>query len=196
MHFEVDKTYHIYNRSNETVFYTNDNYLYFLSKVNRLVLPFADILAWCLMPNHFHFLLTPNVEGCDYVEEKHRPNVQNLSKNIGTLLSSYTKAINKLKDRKGKLFAHNTQAKCLNEQMNNDYLIDTCFHYVHQNPVRAGLCNHMKDWQFCSYLDYLGKRKGKLVSKNMAYEMLHFDEGTFKEQSEFLIDESKLKELF
>lgn len=173
MHFETDKTYHVYNRSNERVFFTDENYSYFLSKVNMLILPYADILAWCLMPNHFHLLLVPKDQACLFIEEKHRPNVQNLSKNIGTLLSSYTKAINRLMGRRGKLFAHNTQAKCLNEQMNTEYLIDTCFHYIHQNPVRAGLFNSLGDWQFSSYLDYFGKRNGKLANKKIAYEMLH-----------------------
>lgn len=196
MHFEADKTYHIYNRSNELVFNNKENYLFFLSKVKQLIYPFTEIMAWCLMPNHFHLLIISKANGCVSVEEKHRPNTQQLSKNIGTLLSSYTKAINKSTGRRGKLFAHNTKAKCLNDQINNDYLFDTCFHYIHQNPVKAGLCKRLEDWQFSSYLDYLGKRNGRLVNKQVAYEMLHFDEENFKEQSEFLIDESKLKELF
>lgn len=101
MHFEENKTYHVYNRSNENVFYSRDNYFYFLSKVNILVKPFAHILSWCLMPNHLHFLIVAKSIGCQYILEKHRPNVQNLSKNIGTLLSSYTKAINKQHNRRG-----------------------------------------------------------------------------------------------
>ncbi|MFA9391402.1 MAG: transposase [Prolixibacteraceae bacterium] len=196
MHFEVDKAYHIYNRSNETVFFSDDNYLYFLKKVNRLIKPYSEILAWCLMPNHFHFLVVANSMSCELVEEKHRPITQQLAKNIGTLLSSYTRAINKLKHRRGKLFAHNTSAKCLNDQMNNEYFLDNCFHYVHQNPVRARLCAHPKDWEFSSYRDYAGIRNGKLVNMELASEMLNNDIDNFEALSKVLIDESKLKGLF
>ncbi len=52
MHFEKDKTYHIYNRSNNTVFFDERNYLFLLWKVKKQIAPIADILAWCLMPNH------------------------------------------------------------------------------------------------------------------------------------------------
>ena len=115
MHFEENYTYHIYNRSNQTVFKTRENYLFFLRKVRGYILPYSDILAWCLMPNHFHFMLSPNKEAIVYVGDKHMPNTQILSKQIGTLLSSYTKAFNKQNNRKGSLFAHNTKAKQLNE---------------------------------------------------------------------------------
>ncbi|MCK5170586.1 MAG: hypothetical protein KAQ75_11970 [Bacteroidales bacterium] len=60
MCFEKDKTYHVYNRSNNTVFYNERNYLFFLSKVKSQIAPVADILAWCLMPNHFHLLIVAN----------------------------------------------------------------------------------------------------------------------------------------
>ncbi len=35
MHFEPNALYHIYNRSNETVFYSRENYLFFLKKDER-----------------------------------------------------------------------------------------------------------------------------------------------------------------
>ena len=52
--------YHIYNRGVDRmpIFATPDNYVYLLRKVKRLVgeLPIA-VLAYCLMPNHYHFVL-------------------------------------------------------------------------------------------------------------------------------------------
>jgi REP-associated tyrosine transposase len=196
MHFEVDNTYHIYNRSNETVFYNDDNYLYFLSKVKLLIKPYAHILSWCLMPNHFHFLIVAKKEGCELVNEKHRPNVQVLSKNIGTLLSSYTKAINKSNKRRGKLFAHNTQAKCLNHELNSDSFLENCFHYIHQNPVMAGLCSNIRDWEHSSFNDYAGLRSGELVNKKLAFEMINFDNENFETQSNILIEERNVKGMF
>lgn len=196
MHFEEDATYHVYNRSNETVFYNNENYLYFLKKVSKRIQPYADILAWCLMPNHFHFLIVANSSGCKFIEEKHRPNVQVLSKNIGSLLSAYTRAINKEQGRRGKLFAHNTKAKCLNIESTNEKFLENCFHYIHQNPLHAGLCADLKDWKFSSYLDYVEIRQGKLINKELAYKIIDFNKENFETLSKIFIDESRVKGLF
>ena len=196
MHFETNGTYHIYNRSNETVFFNKDNYLYFLKKVNRLIAPHADFLCWCLMPNHFHFLVVAKESGCQFIAEAHRSNVQQLSKNIGSLLSSYSRALNMERGRRGKLFAHNTKAKNLNEVLDIEFLLDNSFHYIHQNPLRAGLCTNMRDWEYSSYLDYAGIRNGKLINRELAYEMINIDKDNFEAQSNFLIDESKLRGFF
>ncbi len=52
-------TYHIYNRANgnESLFFREDNYLYFLEKYKEYISPVAETFCYCLMPNHFHFLI-------------------------------------------------------------------------------------------------------------------------------------------
>jgi len=59
MTFETGDLYHIYNQGNnrDRIFFLRDNYLFFLNKIKVHVLPHADILAWCLMPNHFHLMV-------------------------------------------------------------------------------------------------------------------------------------------
>lgn len=59
MHFESNHIYHIYNRGNnsQNIFFTRGNYLFFLQKIRKHILPYADVLAWCLMPNHFHLMV-------------------------------------------------------------------------------------------------------------------------------------------
>ncbi len=51
--------YHIYNRGNnsENIFLNADNFNYFLTLYDKYICPIADTYAWCLMPNHFHFLI-------------------------------------------------------------------------------------------------------------------------------------------
>ena len=88
MHFESEEAYHIYNRSNELVFFDRKNYLFFLGKVRKLLFPVCDILAWCLMPNHFHFMIVANTKSIESAIESHRPVLQVLSKNIGTLIAA------------------------------------------------------------------------------------------------------------
>jgi len=62
MQFENDSLYHIYNQGNnkQQIFFSHENYLYFLRCYKNLVSPYGDTLAYCLMPNHFHFLVYTN----------------------------------------------------------------------------------------------------------------------------------------
>ena len=62
MQFESDHIYHIFNRGNNSqkIFFSDENYHFFLQKLKRQILPFADVLAWCLMPNHFHLMIYVN----------------------------------------------------------------------------------------------------------------------------------------
>jgi putative transposase len=64
MYFESGGVYHIYNQGNnrQQVFYSRENYFYFLRKLRIHIMPFADVLAWCLMPNHFHLLVEVKVQ--------------------------------------------------------------------------------------------------------------------------------------
>lgn len=59
MEFSNGKIYHIFNRGNnsQTIFSSIENYDYFLSKIEEYIKPYASILAWCLMPNHFHLMI-------------------------------------------------------------------------------------------------------------------------------------------
>jgi len=62
MQFEPNHMYHIFNRGNnaQKIFFNHENYLFFLKKVRLYICPYADILAWCLMPNHFHLMVYVN----------------------------------------------------------------------------------------------------------------------------------------
>ena len=59
MNFETGNLYHIYNQGNnrQKIFFSRENYLFFLNKIKNHILPHADIVAWCLMPNHFHLMV-------------------------------------------------------------------------------------------------------------------------------------------
>jgi putative transposase len=202
---EQEHLYHIYNQGNnkQKIFYSRNNYLFFLNKISTYVLPFTDIIAWCLMPNHFHLLVyTINYGGCitgpdsseSHAESRStalRSTTSNktLNKSIGILLTSYTQAINKQENRSGALFKPHTKAECLTkaEGITPSFFDTTfgakinmhnpekeypqiCFNYIHNNPVKAGLVNHMEDWEFSSYRDYCGARNGTLINRNRAEE--------------------------
>ena len=57
--FEEQCYYHVYNQGNnkENLFYNDGNYIYFLEKWNKYFSNYLDVWSYCLMPNHFHFLV-------------------------------------------------------------------------------------------------------------------------------------------
>lgn len=209
MHLEPNAIYHIYNRSNEKIFFNRDNYLFFLKRIKQHIHPICDIIAWVLMPNHFHILIQATEISCQNTGEKHRSQLQHFSKNLGSVLNSHTQAINKQQNRRGRLFSHESKAKNLHEQtISNanhnskhysqshiDYAT-TCFLYIHQNPVMAGLVTNLHDWEFSSFRDYAGLRNGSLINIELAKEIIELDFNNFQQQSQFLVDEEKLKKIF
>ena len=62
MQLEKGYVYHIFNQGNNHrhIFFNHENHLFFLEKLKTFILPYADILAWCLMPNHFHLMVRIN----------------------------------------------------------------------------------------------------------------------------------------
>ena len=154
-------------------------------------MPDCDILAWCLMPNHFHFLIQANETSVKSTMEKHRPTLQVLSKNLGTLLTSYTHAINKSRKRRGSLFSHKTKAKPITHHGNN--YLENSFFYIHQNPLAAGFVKKLEDWKYSSFPDYAGLREGTLCNKELAFELINFDKERFYEQSYAIIEEKYIQ---
>ena len=187
MNFKEDCTYHVYNRSNEVLFYNRDNYLFFLRKIRDHLLPYADVLSYCLMPNHFHLILTVNAEGVKYSEKMKREDMQLLSQSLGTILSSYTQALNRQIGRRGNLFAHKTKAKILNDAK-DDYALN-CFMYVHQNPMLAKLVDKLEDWEFSSFPDYIGRRNGTLINKKLGMDIFQIAQTQIYELTYFMIQD-------
>lgn len=161
--------------------------MFFLKKIRQYILPYADILAYCLMPNHFHLLVTLKENAVEQTYFKNKEEVQVFSISIGRMLSSYSQAINKQLGRRGYLFAHKTKAKMLNDAR-DDYLL-SCFLYIHQNPLQAGLVNKLEDWEFSSYLDYVGLRKGTLVNIEYGLEMIQVSYNQIKYLTEQFIQD-------
>ncbi|HEY0898423.1 MAG TPA: transposase [Sphingobacteriaceae bacterium] len=148
--------YHIYNRGNngQQIFFSRDNYLYFLKKLQKEILPHCDVLAYCLMPNHFHLMVKMKTESNSTTS-------RSFNVAIGILLRSYTRAIQRQQNIKGSLFQQKTKAKRLEGGTNDTINYPAiCLHYIHQNPLRAGFVDSLQDWEFSSYAMYAGIKEG------------------------------------
>jgi len=136
MIFETGHLYHIYNQGNnrQRIFFKDENYLLFLRKMREYIIPYADILAWCLMPNHFHIMVyvnkleinRPENQTTDSLSQRETigrrevicienkdSKLRTFNDSIGFLIRSYTQAINKQENRTGSLFKSHTKAECV-----------------------------------------------------------------------------------
>ena len=104
------------------------------------------VIAYCLMPNHYHFL---------FRQDGH----YSMSAAMQDTFNTYTKAFNTYFSRSGTLFEGPFKAKYINNEV---YLVHLC-RYIHRNPLDAKLADSLESWQFSNYLEWIGKRKGKLV---------------------------------
>ena len=89
------------------------------------------------------------------------------------LESSYAKGINRQFGRTGNLFQQKTKAKFTIDA--KDYAL-TAFHYIHQNPVKAGLVKIPDEWSYSSFRDYVGLRNGKLCNTHKASALFNLEE--------------------
>src|SRR5688572_20112195 len=109
MHFISGNVYHIYNRgiNKQVIFFNERNYNFFLYKLRKHLYPHCSILAYCLMPTHFHLMIKAD-ERSEVLINHVLINQNVISNGMRHLLSSYSKSINKQESRSGNLFQQNT----------------------------------------------------------------------------------------
>lgn len=166
MNFTEGCIYHIYNRGNnkQKIFFTESNYLYFQRKLAIELADYCDILAYCLMPNHFHLMVV--------VKSGENNKKRNLNNAIGVLLRSYTRAIQKQEGFIGSLFQQRTKAKELASV--DDHILDyflNCANYIHQNPKKAGLVISPEAWPYSSFREYAKLSNEKICNITLFYEL-------------------------
>ena len=161
--------YHIYNHANgyENLFWKEENYFYFLKRYANFITPIADTYAYCLMPNHFHFVL--RIKSIEDVEitfgkfETFQKFEARISKQFSNLFSSYTQSLNKMYGRKGSLFIPNFKRR----EVDNSQYFMTLVHYIHANPVHHGFEKRIEDWQFSSFPSLISNNISLLKRKEV-----------------------------
>lgn len=181
--------YHIYNRGNngEQLFYSPENYFHFLRLYEKYIDPIAETFAWCLMGNHFHFLVRIKEEleiGCfdnfDTPRSKDSGRSKwKLSNNppesagpggvarkqptphrmFGHLFNSYTKYINYKIGRTGSLFEKNFHRI----PITSDKYFQNLVVYIHHNPVHHGFTDDFKDYPWSSYGSVISEKPTRLM---------------------------------
>jgi len=159
MHHYAGHYYHVYNRGVEKrkLFSNEGNYQFLLRKLKEYFPGTAlTMIAYCLMPNHYHLLIRVEEDGA-------------LSPFIQRVFNSYVQAFNRQQKRSGTLFESRVKNKLID---NNKYF----FHiprYIHLNPVKAGLVPKPEDWPYSNYQEFIGVRNNALYSKNFVAEQFN-----------------------
>ena len=108
------------------------------------------MIAYCLMPNHYHFLLRQETD-------------KKINNAIRDMFNSYVQGLNKQVDREGPLFEGRFKAIQIEDE---SYLIHLC-RYIHRNPIDClpPLVENLGAWPYSNFLEWIDKRKGSLVDR-------------------------------
>ena len=109
--------------------------------------PLIKIIAYCIMPSHFHFICQQN-----------QPN--GITIYFQKLTNSYSHYFNTKRERRGPLFEGPFKAKRIESE---EQLIHLS-RYIHLNPVTAYLVEQPEDYHYSSYPAYLKKEKSSFVN--------------------------------
>jgi REP element-mobilizing transposase RayT len=162
--------YQIFNRGNnrENIFHEERNYDYFPRLFTKYILPIADTYAYCLLKNHFHFLIrikddlsglktiTGLLDPTDRSGLENPSDLKNLtglsnrseiSKPFSIFFNAYAKAFNRAYARTGALFQRPFGRILIANQAHLVHLIA----YIHQNPQKHGFVSDFREWPYSSY---------------------------------------------
>ncbi len=164
--FYEDGIYHVYNRTNnkEKLFATDENRQYFLQQYAKYLAPFVDTFCWCLLPNHFHFLVQiksnevikehlkkADANSLKPVEKKFLTDAVTLGDVVELqwkrFFTSYAMAYNKQQNRKGNLFNRPFKRVAVNE----DSYFTQAVIYIHANPLKHKLCSDFTLYKWSSW---------------------------------------------
>jgi REP element-mobilizing transposase RayT len=142
----VDRYYHIYNRGNnrENIFLREEDYQFFIQKYTEMVHPFVNTYAYCLLPNHFHFIIKFNhfePVGC-CKEPSHL---------FRKFFQYYAVWFNKNHNRRGSLFTKYYRRV----EVSSDEYLKRLVYYIHMNPVKHGISRDFKSYRYSSFRSYV-----------------------------------------
>lgn len=168
--FEAGHYYHLYNHGigEENIFREGRNYDFFIDRFFDHLYKIISVYSYCLMPNHFHFLIQLNEEESlrSFFSKKYpakgKNDFQDLSglvaQQIGNFLNAYAKSYNNMYDRNGSLFISSVKRK---KVLSKNYLLEL-IRYIHRNPIHHGFAKEIEDWGFSSYLTFLGQDEERI----------------------------------
>jgi len=177
MKYEVlleDSFYHIYNCGNnkENIFIEVQNYSYFLKLVKKHLAKTSDMIAYCLLKNHFHFL----------IKTKENIASRGISQSFSNLFNAYSKSINKKYGRSGSLF----KDRFSRIKLENENYLKNLILYIHLNPTHHQFVDDFRTYKYSSYNSILSNKPSDLLREDVI--------NLFEDKQNF-IDSHRIKEV-
>jgi len=156
-----DEIYHIINRTNGRIqiFNSKEDYLHFENLLREAQkLTDMRIIAYTIMPNHWHLVLYPRHD-------------RDLSVFMQWLTLTHTQQYHVRKNTVG--YGHIYQGRYKSFLVSKDNYLLQLIRYVEQNPLRAKLVKKAEDWQWGSAWRryYLNKTKDKGFLSNIPIDL-------------------------
>jgi putative transposase len=121
----------------------------------------VEIISYCLMPTHLHFVLKQIREN-------------GISVYMNRMLNSYTRYFNIKHGRKGPLW----EARFKSVLTETDQQLLHLTRYVHLNPATAKIVENPVEWSFSSYREYLDPGTSDICTYQ---DVLMINPNTYKE---------------
>ncbi len=148
-----EHTYHIYNRGahRHAIFRKRAHYHKCIELLEKYSAQYhVTVVAYCLMPNHYHMLARQDLGG-------------SISRFLQTTFNAYVQYFNTLERHSGTLF----QGPAKSRLIVSDAHLMRSLAYIHTNPVRASLVRDMRDWDYSDYSSWTGRSDAHFASKSL-----------------------------
>lgn len=148
--------YHIYNRGTEgiSICRCDADYKNVISRMEKYAQAFnIAVIAFCLMPNHYHWL----IRQCGELDGGLLPQ---------RVFNGYVRYFNNRYNRKGTMFQSPFEAI----PVNDDVYLRHLPRYIHGNPVKDTIAMSPELWPYSNYHEWMGLRDGILVDHDFINE--------------------------
>ncbi len=180
--FEENGIYHVFNRTNnrEKLFLSDENRHFFLRKYRAHLATYIDTYCWCLLPNHFHFLVRVKsltslktmievkaLNERSLTEKKFLENKCSVSELVEhafkRFFQSYSLSFNKAHQRKGNLFYKPFKRVAVSKETH----FTAAIVYIHANPVKHGVSEDFTSYEWSSWRSYFSDAPTLLLRKEV-----------------------------
>ena len=171
--FQYEQLYHIFDKvvTGTKLFREEEDYWNFMKRYTRYFSPYFITYAYCLIPNHYHFLIKvrdeAQIKGAvkkedtnaarKYLEGKEDVNFF-LQNQFSRCFSGVTMKYNNKYKRQGPLFLQGTKRVLLNAFRT----FEQQMHYIHSNPRHHFLVKKIEQWPYSSYPTYISNHNTQL----------------------------------
>lgn len=136
------------------------------------------IIAYCIMDNHVHILI--NIQ-----------DIENMSRFMKIVNMKFAMLYNKMEDRVGVVFRNRFKS----ELIYNENYFYYCIHYIHNNPIKAGIVNDAREYEFSSANNYnltnvLNeiKRRNSNINQTKIYRFIDIEKNNVEDMEEVITD--------